>query len=485
MVIKEKILPYIEAKREMLLNISDSIWEYAEPKFAEYKSSALLCQVLAEEGFAVTKGIAGMETAFVASYGSGKPVIAFLGEYDAQYGLSQEAGAAERKPLLDGGPGHGCGHHTIGVGALAAAFAVKEYIKEHEIKGTVKYFGCPGAEGGCGKVYLARAGYFNHVEAALTWHPFTSSNIMTFNVLATISAYFKFQGVSSHAAGSPHLGRSALDAVELMNAGVNFLREHVEQDVRMHYAITDAGGCSPNVVQAKATVLQQIRAPRLSQVRDIYERVVNIAKGAALMTDTKLEVVFDKASSNVLLNNVLGALVHEKFRELGPVPVNEQDLEYARKIRKTMSEKEKRLDEFIATNMFGEAGKMVVKEIEGKEIIDLIYPYNSKEIVSSGSNDLGDVSWNVPTVAFQTVTFAKDTAPQSWQMVAQGKSDLCHKGLLHAGKVLALAGAELLENPKLFREARNEFDQRRAGETYRSPIPPEVKPSTLYKKEVQ
>ncbi|MCU6795112.1 peptidase dimerization domain-containing protein, partial [Paenibacillus sp. WQ 127069] len=212
----------------------------------------------------------------------------------------------------------------------------------------------------------------NDVDAAITWHPFTSSNIMTFNVLATISSYFKFYGKSSHASGSPHHGRSALDAVELMNVGVNFLREHVEQDTRMHYAITDTGGSSPNVVQSEAAVLHQIRAPKLSQVREIYERVLNIAKGAALMTDTKLEVVFDKASSNVLLNNVLGALLYEKFKEVGPVPVNDKDLEYARKIRETLSGKEKHLDEFIANSMFGEVGREVAKQFSGKEIIDII-----------------------------------------------------------------------------------------------------------------
>ena len=478
-MVKEKVLLYIESKQEMLLKISDSIWEYAESKYEEFKSTELLCMVLAEEGFTVTKGIADMETAFVASYGSGKPVIGFLGEYDAQYGLSQQAEIAEKKPLVEGGKGHGCGHHTIGAGALAAALAVKEYIKENNIKGTVKYFGCPAAEGGCGKVYLARAGYFKDVDAALTWHPFTSSNIMNFNYLATISAYFKFHGISSHAAGSPHLGRSALDAVELMNVGVNFLREHVEQDTRMHYAITDAGGCSPNVVQPEATVLYQLRAPKLSQVRDMYERVVNIAKGAALMTDTKLEVVFDKASSNILLNNVLGALLYEKFMEAGPVPVDDKDIEYAKKIRENLSAKDKKFDEFVAISMFGGVGREVVKQFSGKEIIDFIYPYEPNEIVVMGSSDLGDVSWNVPTVSFQAVTFAKDTPPQSWQQVAQGKSKLCHKALLHAGKVMALAGAELLENPELVIKAKEEFENRRGGERYISPIPPEVKPSHL------
>lgn len=476
MVMKEKVLPYLEAKRELLIEISDRIWEYAETGYQEYRSSELLSQVLAAEGFTVTQGSAGMETAFVASYGSGEPVIGLLGEYDAQDGLSQEAGIAERKPLSEGGPGHGCGHHLIGTGTLAAVLVLKDYMKENRIKGTVKYFGCPAAEGGCGKVFLARAGYFNDLDAALTWHPFTSSNIMTFNVLATASAHFVFRGLSSHAAGSPQLGRSALDAVALMNIGVNFLREHVEQEVRLHYAITDTGGCSPNVVQAEAAVLHQIRAPRLSQVREVYERVVGIAQGAALMTGTQLEVVFDKASSNMILNHALGALLAEKFREAGPVPLHDQDLDFAAKIRESLSGKEKKLDEFIAISMFGEAGKKVVKQIAGKDIIDFIYPYEPTEVLASGSNDLGDVSWNVPTAAFQAVTYAKDTAPQSWQQVAQGKADLCHQGMLQAGKVLALAGAELLENPGLLAQAKAEFAQRRGGETYVSPIPPEVQP---------
>ncbi len=479
MVTREEVLPYIEARREMLVNVGDRIWEYAETRYEEYRSSELLCKVLAEEGFAVAKGLADMETAFVASYGNGKPVIGFLGEYDALYGLSQEAGIAERRPLVEGGNGHGCGHHALGAGALAAALAVKEYIRANGVKGTVKYFGCPGEEGGAGKVYLVRGGYFNDVDAAITWHPFNSTSIMTFNLLATTSAYFKFHGTSSHAAGSPHLGRSALDAVELMNVGVNFLREHVEEDARIHYAITDAGGCSPNVVQPEAAVLYQLRAPRLSQVRDIHERVLNIARGAALMTDTKLEVVFDKASSNMLPNRVLGALVYEKLEEVGPVPVSDDDIEYARKIRETLSAKERTFDESIATSLFGEVGREVARQISGKEIIDITYPYDPVDIVGMGSSDVGDVSLNVPTVSFQVVTFAKDTSPHSWQQVAQGKSDLCHKGLLQAGKVMALAGAELLETPELVVRAREEFDRRRGAETYICPIPPEVKPSPL------
>jgi len=480
MTATENIVSLIEQRRDKLCKISDQIWGYAETRYEEYKSSALLCETLAEEGFAVEQGAAGMETAFVATYGDGKPVIAFLGEYDALYGLSQEAGIAEKRSLVEGGNGHGCGHHALGTGALAAALALKNYMTENDIPGTVKYYGCPAEEGGCGKVYLARSGCFNDVDAAITWHPFTSSNIMTFNTLATASAYFKFQGVSSHAAGSPHLGRSALDAVEMMNVGVNFLREHVESDVRLHYAIVDAGGMSPNVVQANASVLHQIRAPKPAQVCEVYERVVDIAKGAALMSGTKLEVVFDKASSNMLFNDALGQLMNEKLTELGQVPVDEADIAYAKKIRESLNEKEKHLDEGFAFSLFGkEIGQQVTRQIVGMDIIDIIYPYKFMDIVAMGSSDLGDVSWNVPTVSMQVVTYAKDTSPHSWQQVAQGTSGLCHKGMLHAGKVMAMVGAELLENPALLKKVREEFDQRRGGESYCCPIPPDVKPAPL------
>lgn len=476
MVKREKILPYIEAKKEMLFNVSDSIWEFAETRFEEFKSSELLCKVLTEEGFTVKKGLAGMETAFVASYGSGKPVIGFLGEFDALYGLSQVAGIAEKKPLVEGGKGHGCGHHALGVGSLAAAIAVKEYIKDYNVKGTVRYYGCPGEEIGCGKVYMAREGYFNDLDAAITWHPFNSNGILNSNSLATCAVLFKFHGISSHAAGSPHLGRSALDAVELMNIGVNFLREHIEQEMRLHYAIIDTGGRNPNVVQAEASVMQEMRAPKLSQVTDVYERILDIAKGAALMTGTTFETAFEMAASNLLNNNVLQTLLYDKFVEVGPVPVDEEDIAYAKKIREDLSEKQKKYDEGLAGVLF-KAGSDVITQIADKEVIDIVYPYNPVETQGMGSTDVGDVSWNVPTAQILTACYAKDTAGHSWQMVAQGKSNLCHKGMLQAGNVMALAGAELLETPELIAKAKEEFDRRIGGETYKCPIPPESKPS--------
>jgi aminobenzoyl-glutamate utilization protein B len=362
---------------------------------------------------------------------------------------------------------------------LAAALALKHHIEQTGATGTVRYIGCPAAENGSGKVFLARSGLFDDVDAALTWHPFNSTSVMTFNVLATIGVRFAFHGVSAHASGTPHLGRSALDAVELMNVGVNFLREHVEQDARMHYAITDAGGSSPNIVQAKASVLYQLRAPRLSQVRDIYERVVKIAQGAAMMTGTRVETVFEKASSNMLLNHTLGALAHQTLTALGSVPYNEADLTFAKAMRGGLSDKECRFDESAAAILFGSSGREMADRMCGKDIVAEIFPYRPEGIVGTGSNDLGDVSWNAPTVCLHTTTFAKDTQPHGWRLTSQGKSALCHKGMLHAGKAMALVGAALLEQPAQLAAARAEFKEQRAGEKYLSPIPPDVQPPQL------
>lgn len=479
MTCKEKVLPFIEEKKDLLVKVSDEIWEFAETRFEEFKSSELLCNVLEGEGFSLTKGIADMETAFIASFGNGKPVIGFLGEFDALYGLSQEAGIAEKKPVVEGGKGHGCGHNALGAGALAAAIAVKEYIKKNNIQGTVRYYGCPGEESGSGKAYIARAGYFKEVDAALTWHPGNTNGIMSFNFLATICAYFKFNGTSSHAAASPHLGRSALDAVELMNVGVNYLREHVIQDARIHYAITNSGGISPNVIQANASVLYQMRAPKLSQVREIYDRVINVAKGAALMTGTTLEIVYDRASSNLLPNRILEKLLYEKFEEIGPVPVDEEDIKYAQKIRESLNEKERNSDQQGLSVLYGEKAKEVIKLISGKQIVDVLYPYVPIDKSMPSSTDVGDVSWNIPTAQISTACYAKDTPGHSWQLVAQGKSELCHKALLQAGKVMALAGVELLEKPELLAQVKQEFEEALGGETYICPIPQGIKPSPL------
>lgn len=289
MSLTDKIAHYIDQKSGLYKNVSDRIWDYAETRFDEVRSANLLCKTLENEGFQVERGVANLETGFIATFGNGKPAIAILGEYDALAGLSQQAGSANYEPIIQNGNGHGCGHNLLGVGALAGAIATKQYFEDHNLAGTVKYFGCPAEESGYGKSFLARDGYFKDVDVAFSWHPGTVNAIMHARANAVINATFKFKGRSSHAAASPHLGRSALDAVELMNVGVNYLREHIVDEARIHYAVTNTGGLAPNVVQAEAEVTYLIRAPKPNQVKDLYQRVLNCAKGAALMTETTVE----------------------------------------------------------------------------------------------------------------------------------------------------------------------------------------------------
>lgn len=478
MQLKDEIKNLIESKKFIFTNVSDEIWGFAETRFEEFQSAALLERVLEQEGFSVKKNLAEMETAFIGEYGSGKPVIGILGEYDALYGLSQEAGIAEKKPVVEGGKGHGCGHNVLGSSALAAAVAVKDYMKEHNLLGTVRYYGCPGEESGSGKAYMARAGLFSDVDVALTCHPSFENSITGYNFLATLQVCFKFHGKSAHAGACPHLGRSALDAVELMNVGANFLREHVIQEARIHYAITDSGGLSPNVVQPEAAVLYQIRTPQLPQANDIYQRVVKIAQGAALMTETELEIVFDRGSSNIIPNRALEKFCHDKMMEFGPEPVDDADLKFAQEIADSLAGSDRTYTKDMLEMIYGpEKSAELYRQIDGKLIMDTIYPYTPVASPVSASTDVGDVSWNVPVVQILTTCYANNTPNHSWQQVAQGQSPLCHKGLLLAGKVMALAAVELMQKPELVREIRDEFAERMQGKEYVCPIPPDVKPA--------
>ncbi len=479
MVNANGMAPHIEAAREKAERVNDAVWEYAETRFTETKSAELIASVLERSGFAVQRAAAGIPTAFVASWGEAGPTIAFLGEYDALFGLDQEAGVAERRSTNPGAPGHGCGHQALGASALAGALALKSYLEEKKLEARIRYYGCPAEEGGSGKVYLIRAGLFEGVDVALTCHPGTENYVTSYAMLATISAYFRFTGKSAHAGASPHLGRSALDAVELMSIGVNYLREHVVQEARLHYAITDTGGSSPNVVQGHATALHQIRAPRIVQAKEIYARVVDIARGAALMSGTAVEVVFDRASSELVHCEALERLAHEKFVDAGPVPFDEADRAYAAAVRATLSDDEKRNTELALKSLFGKEGKKIADDIRGKDIIDIVYPYMPTDKIMSGSTDVGDVSWVVPTLQVTTATFAADTPAHSWQWVAQGKSPLCRKGMLKAGEVLALTAAEIVERPELLAAIRKDFDEAREGQSYECPIPAEVLPPPL------
>lgn len=450
----EIIFDIIEQKKQKLTEISDAVWGFCETRYDEFRSAELLCSVLEEEGFRVERNVGSIQTAFVGSYGSGSPVIAILGEYDALPRLSQAAGVAVKEELVPDGNGHGCGHHLLGTGSLAAVIAIRQYMEQTGLKGTVRYYGCPAEEGGGGKAFMARAGLFDDVDVAFTWHPWEENLAYNARMLATCQVYFNFKGKSSHAAFSPHLGRSALDAVELMNVGANFLREHIIPEARLHYAITNTGGSAPNVVQAEAEVLYKIRAPKNLQVKEILDRIYDIARGAALMTGTELTIQFDSASADLIPNITLGTIMHNQFSQIGAACYSREEIEFAKAIQATFSEDE----------------KQVLKK-RNIVLADTIVPYNPVPDFIAASTDVGDVSWNVPTGQIYVTSYAYGTSPHSWQLVAQGKSSVAHKGTLLAGKVIAASAIEVMQNPELIQKAKAEHQEQLAGEKYRSLIP--------------
>ncbi|RNB79186.1 amidohydrolase [Brevibacillus fluminis] len=460
----KNIAELIEQKRETFIKVSDQIWEFAETRFEEFRSAELLCKTLEEEGFAVSRGVGGIETAFIGSFGSGKPVVAILGEFDALSGMSQKRASSVQEPEVPGANGHGCGHNLLGTGSLAAAVAVKAYMEENNIKGTVRYYGCPGEEGGSGKTFMAKAGLFDDVDFALCWHPMGYNSIMAMHSLANYQVYFKFKGKSAHAAASPHLGRSALDAVELMNIGVNYLREHIIQEARVHYAVTNAGGFSPNVVQANAEVLYLVRAPKVSQVQEIYERVCNIAKGAALMTGTEVEIVFDKACSDLVQNQVIEQVMYRNFQELGVPEFDEQELALAKEVRATLSKQEWE-------------SSSTMQGVPDRDLVNWLTAYDGGTVPLNGSTDVGDVSRITPTAQCTTACFVNGSTLHSWQWVAIGGTSIGHKGMLHAGKVLAATAVDMLKNPDRIEQAKAELQERLGHAPYVSPIPDGVKPS--------
>ncbi len=478
---KKDLARAIDIKRDFYIELSDRIWDYAETAFDEVQSAELLCSALEKEGFSVERPVAGIDTAFCGSWGEGSPVIAFLGEYDALSGLSQKGSTAEKIPLVPGANGQGCGHNNLGVGALAAAAALKEYLQETGRAGTVRYYGCPGEEGGSGKAFMAREGVFDDVDIALTWHPGSVNAVFSLSSLANYQVAYRFKGVSAHAASCPHLGRSALDAVELMNVGVNFLREHILPEARVHYAITDSGGFSPNVVQPKAEVLYLLRAPTTPQVEEIYRRVNKIAEGAALMTETQMEIDFVKACANVVPNNVIEEVLYRNFLELGVPGYSSEDREFAKQIFDGIapSERSSDLDKFSAPG--GKAGAEAAKRLRERPLADEVLPYGPTTAVTPGSTDVGDVSWIVPTGQVWVGTWPNHTPGHSWQIVSAGVTPLAHKGMLHAGKVLAAAAVDLLGDPALIEGAKAELKDRLGGAVYKSAIPEGVKPRKLGK----
>lgn len=473
---KSFVKKILKEKEDMLVHVSDDIWANPETRFEETQSMAKLCQVLNDEGFTVETNVADINTAFIGSFGSGHPIIGVLGEFDALADLSQEGGVSYPQAINEGGHGHGCGHNLLGTGSLAAAIAIKEYLQENNMSGTVQYFGCPGEEGGSGKTFMAREGVFSQLDFALTWHPSTTNSMMSLSSLANYQVKFRFKGVSAHAAASPHLGRSALDAVELMNVGVNYLREHIKPDARVHYATTNTGGYSPNVVQSNAEVLYLIRSPKMEDVRDIYRRVCNIAEGAAQMTETSVTIEIDKACSNYVPNRELEKVMYEQLKNLDPIEYSSEEVDYAKEMWNTLAANEK-MDALESIKSFGAVNDG--DKLKEKYLSDVIHEYTPLDIAMPGSTDVADVSWNVPTAQCTLATCAVGTPIHTWQMVTQGVTSAAHKGMLRAGAVMALTAIDILQSPEKLDAIRDEHEEKFKDHPYECPIPADVQPSPL------
>jgi len=457
----------IQGKKEQFEQAADQIWGFAEMRFQEFQSAQLQKELLRREGFEVEEKLGGIPTAFRAKVGSGRPVIGLLGEFDALPKLSQKADLTHAEPEAPDAPGHGCGHHLLGTGCMQAAVAIKDYLLEHPCQGTVIYYGCPGEEGGAGKAFMVREGCFEDCDICLAWHPY-SATFASVSSLANARIIYDFIGKSAHAAAAPHLGRSALDALELMNVGVNYMREHMIPEARVHYAVTDTGGDAPNVVQGHAQVIYSVRAPRTDQVYELVERVHNIARGAALMTETQVEIRVVSSYADVLQNKTLDDLIYQHMQEIFPLSYTEEELAYAKKFHEAGDPGDWKTYQAMAVKLMGEKGRAL---FQGAMADVCVPPMPLK----TGSTDVGDVSWNVPTAWFGSACFALGTPAHSWLAVAQGKSAIAHRGMTGAATVLARTALDLMEQPHLVDSARADMERAKNGVEYQSLIPSDVK----------
>ncbi len=479
----EKIYHFVDdiitSRRDDFCAIADDIWDHPETRFQEFWSAARLADALETEGFQLTRHAGGIPNAFIASYGEGKPVIALLGEFDALAGLSQQAHSAAPTSATPGENGHGCGHNLLGTAAFAAAVAAKQWLQQQGGAGTLRFYGCPGEEGGSGKTFMVREGLFDDIDAALTWHPEAWAGMFSTSTLANIQAAWRFTGTAAHAANSPHLGRSALDAVTLMTTGSNFLNEHIIEKARVHYAITDTGGVSPNVVQAQAEVLYLIRAPEMADVQQIFARIEKIAQGAALMTETSVSCRFEKACSSYLPNRTLEAAMYQAVCHYGTPQWCDEERAFAADIRATLGVNDinNSLKNIAGTS--GEEGKAFARRHHDTVLIDEVAPWAATENVLAGSTDVGDVSRKAPVAQCFSPCFAIGTPLHSWQLVSQGRTSIAHKGMLLAGKILGATAIRLFSDRPLLEASQQELAQVLAVTPYQCPIPRDVVPSIL------
>ncbi|WP_222983765.1 amidohydrolase [Flagellimonas meishanensis] len=452
---RDVVLKELNDKTQKYVDVAHTIWNFAEMGYQEEKSSALLQSTLKDAGFSITNGIARIPTAFMAEYGSGYPVIAILGEYDALPGLSQEA--VPEKKSAGKAAGHACGHHLFGTASTAAAIAVKDWLKSNNKQGTIRFYGCPAEEGGSGKVYMVREGVFNDVDIALHWHPGAQNAASAGAALANKSAKFRFHGVSAHAAGAPERGRSALDGVEAMNLMVNMMREHIPQETRIHYVITD-GGKAPNVVPDFAEVYYYARHGKRDVVIDIFDRIVKAAEGAALGTGTTMDYEMIGGTHELLPNLTLQKIMHDNLSKVGGVTYTDEERAFAEQISKSLGYD--KLDMERATS---------------------VQPYQ-EEARAYGSTDVGDVSFTVPTVGMGAATWVPGTPAHSWQAVAAGGTSIGTKGMMVAAKTLTMMAIDLYENPEIVTKAKAELEERRGSDFKYIPLLGDRPPALDYRK---
>ncbi len=438
---KKTVIQSLEAKKQQYVDVATNIWKLAELGYKEGKSANLLQSMLKEEGFTIETGVAGIPTAFTATFGSGTPVIGVLGEYDALPGFSQDA-VPFKKELAGNTNGHACGHHLFGSASAAAAIAVKNWLKTTGRKGTIRFYGTPAEEGGAGKVYMVRAGLFQDVDAVIHWHPGDDNNANPISSLSNKSAKFRFRGVASHAAASPERGRSALDAVEALNYMVNMMREHIPEKSRVHYVIT-RGGEAPNVVPAFAEVYYYIRHPEMDIVKDIFNRVTKAAEGAALGTGTTMDYEVIHGVYNLLPNQILSTNLFENLKTVGGVTYDKTEEDFALKIFPSLNRKDVNISDAA-----------------------LVKPYADQSDEAFGSTDVGDISWLVPTAGISSATWVPGTAAHSWQAVAAGGMSIGHKGMMVAAKTMALTIMDCLVNPEMLKNAKLELLKRR-GDSFK------------------
>ncbi|MET6991116.1 amidohydrolase [Sediminicola arcticus] len=451
----QEVLANLDKKSETYSSIAQNIWEFAEMGYLEENSSALLQKTLSDEGFSIKKEVAGMPTAFIAEYGSGAPVIAILGEFDALPGLSQQA--APEKLSAGKEAGHACGHHLFGTASTAAAIAVKEWMQTNKVKGTIRFYGCPAEEGGSGKVYMVREGLFNDVDVALHWHPGAENEANAGAALANKSAKFRFYGISAHAAGAPEKGRSALDGVEALNMMVNMMREHIPSEARIHYVITQ-GGKAPNVVPDFAEVYYYARHGQRDVVIDIFDRIVKAAEGAALGTGTTMDYEMIGGTHELLPNLTLQKLMYDNLIKVGGVTYSPEEKVFADKIAVSLG--------------YDKANLEIAKNVE-------IYKTEAK---AYGSTDVGDVSFTVPTVGLGTATWVPGTPAHSWQAVAAGGTSIGEKGMMVAAKTLTLTAIDILKSKDIILKAKQELIERRGKDFKYIPLLGDRAPALDYRK---